>query len=245
MIGQTGKNATFDFYNGYLTVVYGLLVSNGLGYVVKFTSTRPSHSWESVDALLFLGTFLTSLHFWFACATVDDVSEDFYRALAGATAPVFELFVLLDIAVATILAGLLLAMFDAIPEERFFLWFLLAGGLSLLYDLYSRSLVSLARWLGRGGQERDAIDEYQRRIGNWIKADSVFVAASGAMYLVHGWNDLYASMALGSVFLVFTICLLLMDAWAFRGGRRSTFAVAQAEDESKDRYTPPHIHTPE
>jgi hypothetical protein len=177
------------------------------------------------------------------CATVDDLSDDFYRALAGATTPVFELFVLFDIAVSTILAGLLLAMFDAIPGERFFLWFLLAGGLSLLYDLYSRGLVSLARWLRRGERECNAIEEYRRRIGSWIKADSVFVAASGAMYLLHTSNKLYDSMTLGSVFLVFTICLLLMDVWAFRGGRRSTFAVAQAQGESKissagtDSYT--------
>jgi hypothetical protein len=227
MEDESGKKTTFDFYNGYLTVVYGLLVSNGLGYVVKFTSTNTSHSWESVDALLFLGTFLTSLHFWFVCATVDDLSGDFYRALAGAATPVFELFVLLDIAVSTILAGLLLAMFDAIPGERFFLWFLLAGGMSLLYDLYSSGLVSLARWLNRDrvGQQRDAIEKYRRRIGSWIRADFVFVTASGAMYLLRTSKKLCDSMALGSVFLAFTICLLLMDVWAFRGGRRPPFAI--------------------
>jgi hypothetical protein len=226
MSDTSGKKATFDFYNGYLTVVYGLLISNGLGYVVKFTSINPSNSWKSFDALLFLGTFLTALHCWFVCATVDDLSQDFYRVLTSRKTPLTELLVLIDIAVATIFAGLLLAMFDAIPDERFFLWFLLAGGLSLLYDLYSRGLIALARWLRREEPERKTIGEYGVRVSSWIKTDFVFVTASGAMYFVRGWNALHDSTALGSVLLVFTVCLLLMDAWAFRSSRQPPFAVA-------------------
>jgi hypothetical protein len=226
MIGQSGKKATFDFYNGYLTVVYGLLISNGLGYVVKFTNINPSVSWKSFDAFLFLGTFLTSLHFWFVCATVDDLSQDFYRALTGRKAPLSELLVLIDIAVATIFAGLLLAMFDAIPYDQFFLWFLLGSVLSLLYDLYSIGLISLALWLRKEEPERKIIGEYGVRVSSWMKTDFAFVIAAGAMYLVRCWNAFYDSIALGSVLLVFTICLLLMDVWAFRSARQPPFAVA-------------------
>jgi hypothetical protein len=226
MSDMYGKKATFDFYNGYLTVVYGLLITNGLGYVVKFTNINPSNHWQSFDALLFLGTFLTALHFWFVCATVDDLSQDFYCVLTGNSTPLTELLVLIDIAVATIFAGLLLAMFDAIPDQRFFLWFLLAGALSLLYDLYSGGLISLAGWLRRREPNSKTLAAYRIRVSSWIKADFLFVIASSATYFVRDWNVFRDSITLGSALLVFTVGLLLMDIWAFRSSRQPPFPIS-------------------
>lgn len=240
MIGQPAEKNTFDFYNGYLTVVYGLLVTNGLSYVVKFTNKNPSLSLESINGLLFLGTFLTSLHFWFACATVDDLADRFYRVLAGNIRPAFQFFVLIDIIVATIFAGLLLAMFDAIPDDRFFLWFLVAAGLSLLYDLYSRALVSVSGKWRLEVYERSTTKEYGARINAWIRADSVFVFASGAIYYANARTGLRDSAALGSLFVLCTACLLLGDVWSFRTADRLPSAVA----DSKSRHTAPEIQAP-
>jgi len=145
---QSGKRAAFNFYNGYLTVIYGLLVTDGLHYVVTFASDPNNcQQWNFLNAFLFLRTFLTSLHFWFVCATVDDLSQDFYRILSGENNPCFDLLLLFDAFVATAVAGFVLAMFHAIAlgQTRFFLWFLCAAGLSLLYDFCSRISVSYAR----------------------------------------------------------------------------------------------------
>ncbi len=143
---QPGKKSAFAFCNGYLTVIYGLLVTDGLQYVVAF-SRDPNNKWNPLNAFLFLGAFLTSIHYWFACATIDDLSQDFYRILAGKENPYFDLLLLFDALVATAFAGFVLAMFHAIPPERtrFFLWFFWAAGLSLFYDFYSCILVSYAR----------------------------------------------------------------------------------------------------
>jgi hypothetical protein len=133
---QAAKKAAFNFYNGYLAVIYGLLVTDGLHNVVTFGSDPNNHPWNFLDAFLFLGTFLTSLHFWFVCATVDDLSQDFYRILSGGEDPCFDLLLLFDAFVATALAGLVLAMFQAIPKNnpQLFLWLSCAAGLSL-FDL--------------------------------------------------------------------------------------------------------------
>lgn len=217
---QLGKKPAFDFYNGYLTVIYGLLVTNGLQYVVTFTSAPNNHKWDPFDAFLFLGTFLTSLHFWFVCATVDDLSQDFYRILAGEENPCFDLLLLFDALVATVFAGFVLAMFLAIPPEqtRFFLWFLCAAGLSLLYDFCSRISVSYARRGHEEERERDTIQRYGKKVSNWIKEDVIFVIGATAFYFVQPWLTDRTSVAFGSVFAVCTLFLLLMDVelWTIR-----------------------------
>ncbi len=197
------KKATFDFYNGFLTVVYGLIVSKGLEYVVTFTSDHPTHQFESIDAFLFLGTFLTSLHFWFVCATVDDLETDFYQTLIGGKASLLGLFILIDIVVATFLAGLLLAMFDAVPRPRFFFWFVFAAAISLSYDFYSWIVIFIAgRMHGRG---QLTIDRYRGRIKGWIKKDFIFLSASGLMYFSIARNVIQNSIGFSSVFALFTI----------------------------------------
>ena len=218
------KKAGFDFYNGFLTVVYGLLITNGLGFVVPFTSD-PARHWESTDAFLFLGTFLASLHFWFVCATVDDLSTDFYQTFVGGWSSFFGLFVLIDVLVATALAGSLLGMFDSAPKapaSRFYLWFLITAVLSVAYDLYSRLLIVAARVI----LKRDPLktDDYRKRINGWIQKDSIFLAVAALMYFGIAKNVVSNSMGFSSVFMAFTIGLLLMDVCSFQRNGRSVLA---------------------
>jgi hypothetical protein len=217
---QPEKRAAFNFYNGYLGVVYGLLVTDGLHYVVAFTSDTKNHrQWNSLNVFLFLGTFLTSLHFWYVCATVDNLSQDFYQVLAGGNDSFFDLLLLFDAAVATSFAGFALAMFQAIPPENtgLFLWFLCAAGLSLLYDFGCRFLVSYARRAHKEEREPDTIQRYGDKVSNWIKADLVFAIGSAAMYFWYRRFGGRPPFAFGSVFAAFTVFLLLTDVelWTF------------------------------
>jgi hypothetical protein len=231
---ESKKKATFDFYNAFLAVVYGLLVSKGLEYVVIFTSDHPTHQWESIDALLFLGTFLTSLHFWFVCATVDDLSTDFYQIFVGSRTSFLGLLILVDVLVATAFAGLLLAMFDAVPKHPFFKWFWLSGALSLVYDLYSRILIWRAR--RKYGRNNYTIEKYGGRINSWSKKDLIFVAASGLMYLNILRNIVQNSITLGLIFALFTLGLLLMDVCSFQRDGRNIFAAVHTRD-APDAHT--------
>jgi hypothetical protein len=232
---QSGKKATFDFYNGFLTVVYGLLVSKGLEYVVTFTSDHPTHQFESIDAFLFLGTFFTSLHFWFVCATVDDLSTDFYQTLVGRKASFLGLFILIDVVVATFLAGLLLAMFDAVPNPRFFFWFLLAAAVSFGYDLYSRLLVFWAAKMR--GRNIDSTSRYRVRINGWIKKDFIFLSGSGLLYLSIAHKVIHNSIGFSSIFALFTVCLLLMDVCSFQRNGRNILGPVDSRGPQTDNST--------
>jgi hypothetical protein len=208
------KKAVFSFYNGYLTVIYGLLVTDGLQCVVNFTSdpNKPNR-WNSLNAFLFLGTFLVSLHFWYVCATVDDLSQDFYRVVAGGKEPRFDLLLLLDALVATAFAGIVLAMFHAVPpkDSRFFLLFLCAAGLSLLYDSVSRLSVLYARRVHHEERERNTIRRYGMKVTIWIDVDILFIIGSAAIYFSYPALHVRYPFALGGVFAVFAVLLLLMD----------------------------------
>jgi ABC-type multidrug transport system permease subunit len=218
---QSEKKAAFNFFNAYLAVVYGLLVTDGLHDVVEFSNGPKSlHQWNSVNVLLFLGTFLISLHFWYACATVDDLSQDFYRILAGRNDSFFDLLLFFDAFVATAFAGFVLAMFQAIPPENtnFFLWFFCAAVLSLLYDFGSRFLVSYARGAHKEGREPDTIQRYGQKVTKWIKADFIVAISSAATYFSYRrFGDGYP-FAFGLVFAVLALFLLLtdVDIWSHR-----------------------------
>jgi hypothetical protein len=231
---ESGKKATFDFYNGFLTVVYGLLISKGLEYVVTFTSDHPTHQFESVDAFLFLGTFFTSLHFWFVCATVDDLATDFYQIFVGKRTSFLGLFILIDVVVATFLAGLLLAMFDAVPNQRFFFWFTFAAAVSLAYDFYSRIIIFIAR--STRGREQLTIGKYSRRVNGWIKKDLIFLSASGLMYLSLARNVIQNSIGFSSIFTLFTVCLLLMDVCSFQRNGRNILAAVETRGPQADNF---------
>jgi hypothetical protein len=224
---QSGKKATFDFYNGFLAVIYGLLVSKGFETLVTYVKESNR---KTVGFPLFLGTLLMSLHFWFVCATVDDLSEQFDEVFVGRKTRFFNLLVLVDLSVATFLALCVLAMFNSIPnkdpnqppDQRFFVWFLLSGGLSLVYDAYSRALVWCAEQ-SRQQDTDDAIQNYRRKINSWLTQDCVFVFVSALMYY---WRNVaVTSFILASLFAVFTFILLfLMDVGLFERSRGPAFS---------------------
>jgi formate-dependent nitrite reductase membrane component NrfD len=201
-------------------VIYGLLVTEGLQCVVK--SSSDLQDWVT-NALLFLGTFLLSLHFWYVCATVDQLSRDFYRVFSRGHGPYFDLLLLYDASMATCFAGLVLAMFYAIPPRgsRFFLAFLCAAGLSFLYDVGSRVLVFFARRIREEENQRDTIHRYNEKVTNWIKGDVVFSIASLAMYYSYRMFFVHASsadkynlphtFALAGAFAALSVLLLLWD----------------------------------
>jgi hypothetical protein len=138
--------AGFTFYHGYLSVVYGLVATEGLGQLGKTIATADEWQFRVPPSLLlFLGVFVIGLHFWFICSTVDESSHKFYRAFAGEKWAYIFFFV--DATVATSFAWLVLAMFHGISSRRnlVFSWFLVAAVASLAYDLYSRVLVSAGR----------------------------------------------------------------------------------------------------
>lgn len=217
---QAQKKAVFNFYNTYLSVVYGLLVTDGLHYLVAYISEPEKMKlFNSVKAFLLAGTLLTAFHFWYVCATVDDLAQDCYRIVAETNTAYFDLLVLFDAVIATVFAGLVLAMFEAIPQnnERLFFWFLCGAVLSLLYD-FGSSLVVLHG--GRAQQEerhQQTIHKYGRKIIYWTTGDVIFLGVSAAMYFLYHSLEAKHSVALASAFAVFTVFLLLsdVDLWTF------------------------------
>ncbi len=210
---EAESKGAFGFYNVYLGVIYGLLVTEGLQCVVKFQCDSNGDRWDSLNVFLFLGTFLVSLHFWYVCATVDELSRDFYRICVGGNESYFDLLLLFDALMATSFAGFVLAMFHAIPpkESRFFLWFLCAAGLSLLYDSASGLLVLYARRVRHEEHERKTIQRYGQKVTKWINEDIVLAIGSAALYFSLREFGGQHPFAFGSTFVVFNVLLLLMD----------------------------------
>jgi hypothetical protein len=212
------KTAAFGFYNAYLSVIYGLVVTEGLQCVVKFQSDGGGHQWDWLSVFLFVGTFLVSLHFWYVCATVDDLSRNFYRTLAEQNNSLFDLLLLLDSLVATSFAGFVLAMFYAVPAKgsRFFRWFLCAAGLSLLYDLASGLLVLYSRRAPHREPNGKTIEGYGKKVTQWISGDIVFVTVSGAaMYFSDHEFGVQHPFSFGCAFAAFNVFLLLIDVDLF------------------------------
>src|SRR5579862_4233599 len=172
--------AGFNFYHGYLAVVYGVVATDGLellGGSDKANFALPP------SVLLFFGVFVIGLHFWFVCSTVDESTHIFYRALAGDSRA--YLFFFVDAMVATAFAWLVLAMFHGVAHRGTLLlrWFLVAAVVSLAYDVYSRVLVSAGRRSERADDDRrEVVSKYGETVKAWLLQDSLFVA--GALLLL-------------------------------------------------------------
>lgn len=196
---ETAKNG-FDFYNTYLSVIYGLLATQGLSSVVNFASNTDEEAWNVVNILLFAGTFITAMRLWLSLANIDNLSRRSYGVVAGLHHSWFSVLLLVDTAFGTTFAGLLLAMFAAIPSEtslfRLFVWL---AGLNFLYDLVLRVLFyGFTR--GVGGE----ICRYKAKINKRIKQNLVFFAAVAALYFFDRSLHLGSSVMLASTFVVLT-----------------------------------------
>lgn len=227
---ETSKNA-FDFYNTYLSVIYGLLATQGLTSVVTFTSKDDENAWNVVSILLFAGTFITAMRLWLSLANIDDVTRRSYGVVASLHHSWFNLLLLVDTAFATAFAGLLLAMFSAIPSEtswfRLFLWL---SGLTLLYDLVSGLIFyRFAKQVDGEADDHEVIRRYKGKMRKWIKQDLAFGAAVAALYIVDTSLHLDSSVTLASTFVLLAVVLSVVELfphWVdmirkFLGGSRA------------------------
>src|SRR6516164_4736060 len=160
--------AGFTFYHGYLSVVYGLVATEGL---IQLGTIDKLHEWEfraPPFLVLFLGVFVIGLHFWFICSTVDESSHQFYRATRGDRWA--YVFFFLDAIVATAFAWLVLAMFHAISSGRgaLFSWYLVASIGSLSYDFYSWLLVITAPKRSRNENAATLTKRYETIVNGWM-----------------------------------------------------------------------------
>jgi hypothetical protein len=205
--------AGFAFYRGYISLVYGLIATEGLGQLgtidegMKWQFHVPSHP------LLFLGVFVIGLHFWFICSTVDDSSHDFYRALAGDKWA--HMFFFADAIVATGFAWFVMAMFHGVSSRhQLFSWFWVAAAASLVYDLYSRVLVGLARG-GTRGEDPRAFSGYSTTVKYWLIQDSCFFLGTLLLValdkLAGDTANPWINRALSVCFLVVCIVVVVLD----------------------------------
>jgi len=168
-------------YHDYLTVIYGLLATEGL---IQFSRLLLAHGLSLSSFLLFLGTFLTSLHFWFACVTVDGVSQPFYTVLTSRNERLRSAFLLIDAVFAAAFAACLLIMFASLSPESgqpllVFSGFLWLGVISLVYDLYSWGLVATVRKFDLNSNDREAVAYYGTVVRRWVIQDLTFCILAG------------------------------------------------------------------
>lgn len=209
---ETVKNA-FEFYNTYLSVIYGLLATQGLTSVVNFTSKDDEQSWSVVSILLFAGTFITAMRLWLSLANIDDVTRRSYSVAGSLKHSWFNLLLLVDTVFATTFAGLLLAMFSAIPSViplfHLFLWL---SGLTLLYDLVSGlCFYGFTKRVDGKTEDHEVIRSYKAKIGKWIKQDLSFGAAATALCILATALHFDNSVTLASMFVLLTAGLSVVE----------------------------------
>jgi hypothetical protein len=208
--GQFGKGV--DFYNTYLSVIFGLLATLGLTDLVTF-SGHEEQPLNTLSITLFLGTFITSIRLWLASASIDDISQDFYGIVAKTKHSHFNALLVVDTVFATTFAGLLLAMFLAIPptDLRFFGLFLWVAGFSLAYDFYSYLLVrSTARPLHEQTDDQ-VVDKYAKNVAKWVKHDVVFVVVATALFLGDVNSRMRNSPVVGFAFVLASILQVIIE----------------------------------
>ena len=208
MTHSTDKNSKgFEFYEAYISVVYGLVATDGLEQLGPVGTADPLRFGIPPALLLFFGVFVIGLHFWFTCVSVDKTSGDLYCALAGDRWKLIFFFV--DAMVSTAFAWLVLAMFRGIATGRglLFWWFLAAAGLSLVYDGYSSILLLICR-RRREEHSSAARTHYGTIIKHWFLQDGLFLLGAGSLcvlakYTSSGFLDVW--------FVAVAIVVLILD----------------------------------
>jgi hypothetical protein len=208
----------FEFYNTYLSVIYGLIVTDALPGLVTLIIEKEEQSLRSINFYLFVGTFLTSARLWLVSARVDEVFQQFYCLVGRSKWSRLEALLLLDTLVATIFAGFLLAMFTAITknDERnkeetiFFLAFLLLIAISVLYDGYLKLVGFLVRRSSLIVNENDSkvVSKYDLKIGRWIQQDLAFALLVAVGYCLDLRMQPRGSVKMGLAFVAVTILQL-------------------------------------
>jgi hypothetical protein len=209
---ETATNA-FDFYNTYLSVIYGLLATQGLTSVVTFTSKGDEH-WDLVSILLFGGTFVTTMHFWFELANIDDSTRKSYGIVSRVKHSRLGFLLMVDTIFATTFAGLLLAMFSAIPAQPlFFLLFVWLSGVSVLFNSVSGFLFYHFTKGIAEDDRHDVIRRYRAKVPKRVKQDIAVGIAATALYLLG--LRLRNSVTLSVTYLLLTIAQLAVGFFPY------------------------------
>jgi hypothetical protein len=200
--------AGFTFYRAYISLVYGLIATEGLAQLGTIDKQQEWQFHIPSHLLLFLGVFVIGLHFWFICSVVDDSSRDFYCAFAGGKWA--HIFFFTDAIVATGFAWLVMAMFHGVSSrDQLFSWFLAAAGGSLAYDLYSSILVTVGRQRVRG-ESQAFISNYATTVKYWLIQDSSFFLGALVLFVLDKAN-VWPGRGLSVGFVVVSIVVLVLD----------------------------------
>jgi hypothetical protein len=199
----------------YLTVIYGLVTTEGLHEFVL--SGHRTELAFSVRLVLFVGTFLQALHFWMTAVTADKSATDFYALLAEAMPRRRILLLLTDMLFATAIAGCILTMFLNLDRngQTFFHFFLILAIVSLGYDSFAlvvSSVAEIARRHVAAPDEKVKRSRYLRLVGTWLLQDSYCVVLSGFVYLriyPHYWTS--RPMIVACAYAVLTGAIFLLD----------------------------------
>ena len=201
--------AGFTFYRTYISLVYGLIATEGLGQLATIDKQQEWKFHVPSHLLLFLGVFVIGLHFWFICSVVNDSSHDFYRALAGDKWA--HIFFFIDAIVATGFAWLVMSMFHGVSSRnQLFSWFLAAAAASLAYDLYSGILVSVGRRRARRQDLRAFIPSYGTTVKCWLIQDSTFFLGAVLLFAL-GNATAWPERGLSIGFVVVSVVVLVLD----------------------------------
>jgi hypothetical protein len=200
---------SLSFHDGYIAVIYGLVATKGLEHWVELISQGDWNFTKPPYFVLFLGTFAAGLHFWFTCAAVESPAASFYALFVGQKWA--RLFLIGDALMATAFAGIVMAMFAAIPnhEKTLFRWFAFAAIVSLTYDLYSAMLLL---WCAKRPEcsEDSRLVDYRRGVRQWFIQDGVFLGVALLALFVAGRNN-EASLAAQILFLAGALSVLCLD----------------------------------
>jgi hypothetical protein len=171
----------------YLTVIYGLVTTEGLREFVL--SGHHAELAFSIRLLLFGGTFLQALHFWMSAVTADKSATDLYALLAQTMPRRRLMFLLTDMLFATAIAGCILTMFLNLDhnDRTFFHFFLILAIVSLGYDLFAflvSAVTEIVRRHVAKPEEKEKRSKYLRLVAMWLLQDSYCVVGSGFVYLL-------------------------------------------------------------
>jgi hypothetical protein len=169
----------------YLTVIYGLITTEGLREFIL--DARHSDLRLSTSLILFGATFLQALHFWMTAVTAEKAASDAY-GLINEQRPRHRILILLaDMLFATAIAGCILTMFLNLNGDGrlFFHFFLILAMVSFCYDLFALVLSSLAELLRKKvatSGEKAIRSDYRKLAAVWLFQDTYCVAGCWFTY---------------------------------------------------------------
>lgn len=197
------------FYKTYVTVIYGFVTVSGLE---AFFSPPAWQAVSGTNILFFLGSLITSWHFWLICLASNDLSDSLYSVVTDRDRPrVFTAFLLTDIAFATLFAAPIIIMLRHTGDPITVIRALVAlAALSFAYDILSLVIATFASLrvprLGSKGPTRRYIQLY----GSWLLQDFVYLSVAGASLALQHFA-LLGSLGLAGLFFSITAAGIVWD----------------------------------